>query len=136
MLMNYQSQQVNVKMTIKEALNAYYNDICYLILKDGTNIEIIPEMGYIDNQLDYGQNQNEFVEEETPSNSNNFNYEQVEQYSPGLLRGRGHNKKPLGKSLRKTVLKSLSGKEKEAKVRSQGKQKSLNELISFTESNE
>ena len=136
MLMNYQSQQVNVKMTIKEALNAYYNDICYLILKDGTNIEIIPEMGYIDNQLDYGQNQNEFVEEEIPSNSNNFNYEQVEQYSPGLLRGRGHNKKPLGKSLRKTVLKSLSGKEKEAKVRSQGKQKSLNELISFTESNE
>jgi hypothetical protein len=134
--MNYQSQQVNDRMTLKEALNAYYNDICYLILKDGTNIEIIPEMGYIDNQLDYGQNQNEFVEEKIPSQSKNFNYKQVEQYSSEVLRGRGQNKKPRGKSLRKTILKSLSGKEKEVKIRSQGKLNSIKDLISFTESND
>lgn len=136
MLMNYQSEQVNGRMTLNEALNVYYNDICYLTLKDGTNIEIIPEMGYMDNQLEFEQSQNEFVEEKLPSYSNNFNYKQVEQYSPGPLRGRGKNKKPLGKSLRKTVLKSLSGKEKEAKVQSQGKLKNVNALISFTESNE
>jgi len=134
--MNYQSQQVNDRMTLKEALNAYYNDICYLTLKDGTYIEIIPEMGYMDNQLDYGQSQNEFVEEKLPDYSNNFNYKQVEQNSPGPLRGRGHNKKQLGKSLRKTVLKSFSGKDKEAKVQSQGKLRNVNALITFTESND
>ena len=134
--MNYQSQQVSDRMTLNEALNAYYNDICYVILKDGTNIEIVPEMGYIDNQLIYGQNQNEFVEEKIPSQSNNLNYKQVEQFSSGPLRGRGQNKKKLGRSLRKTVLKSLTGKEKEAKVQSQGKLRNVNALISFTESND
>jgi len=134
--MNYQSQKVSDRMTLKEALNAYYNDICYLTLKDGTNIEIIPEMGYMDNQLDYGQSQNEFVEEKLPDYSNNFNYNQVEQNSQGPLRGRGQNKKQLGKSLRKTVLKSLNGKGKEAKVQSQGKLRNVNALITFTESND
>ena len=134
--MNYQSQQVSDRMTLNEALNAYYNDICYVILKDGTNIEIVPEMGYIDNQLIYGQNQNEFVEEKIPSQSNNLNYKQVDQFSQGPLRGRGQNKKKLGRSLRKTVLKSLTGKEKEAKVQSQGKLRNVNALISFTESND
>ena len=43
MLMNYQSQQGNGRMTLKEALNAYYNNIYYLILKEGINMEIIPE---------------------------------------------------------------------------------------------
>lgn len=134
--MNYQSQQVSDRMTLKEALNAYYNDICYVTLKDGTNIEIIPEMGYMDNHLNLGENQNEFVEEKLPSYSKNFNYKQVEQYSPGPLRGRGQNKKQLGKSLRKTVLKSLTGKEKETKVQSQGKLRNVNALITFSESND
>jgi hypothetical protein len=63
---------------------------------------------------------------------------------PGPFRGKGL-KKSLGTTLRKTVLKSMTGKEPEANVPSEQKlryfnpnkgNKSLNDIITFTENNE
>ena len=118
--MNYQSQLINARMSLEEAINTFPGEICYITLKDGTNIEIIqnkqPEMGYIDNQLSSKNNyDDEFIEENMQQNDNNFHYQQQIFNQQEVLRGRGPNKK-IGKSLRRTVLKSLNGKEKEKKL--------------------
>ena len=139
--MNYKSHQGIVRMRLEEALNTFANEICYLTLKDGTNIEIIqnkPKMDYIDDKynLQY-DNEDEFIEEFQEENTNDFKYQNMELNQPELLlRGRGQNKK-LGKTLRKTVLKSIDGKEKEKEIK-KGKLRNLNNKIIFqqTESND
>ena len=143
MLMNYQSQQINARMSLEEAINTFQGEICYLTLKDGTSIEIIqnnePEMGFIDNQLS-SQNEfnDEYVQEDIQQNDNTFNYQQQLLNQQGVFRGRGPNKK-MGKSLRRTVLKSLSGKEKEKTFSEGGKKlKNLKEqiIVQQTETND
>ena len=141
--MNYQSQQINAKMSLEEAINSFQGEICYLTLKDGTIIEIVqnkePEMGFTDNQLSpQNEYDNEFIEEDMQLKDNNFYYQHQIFNQQGVLRGRGQNKK-LGKSLRKTVLKSLDGKEKEKKISEKGKKlKNVNEqiIVQQTETND
>lgn len=137
--MNYQSQEVSARMGLDEALKAFSGEICYLTLKDGTNIEIIPqnqpEMGYIDNQLYNQDNFNdEFVEENYEDNYN-YNYEEMEYNNSGVFRGKGQNVNPKKSRLRKTILKSIDGKEK--KVEKEEKLRNVNEKIIFehTENN-
>ena len=140
--MNYQSHRAIERMRLEDALNEFASEICYITLKDGTNIEIIqnnqPKMDYIDdkNNLQYDY-KDEFIEEFPEENTNNFNYQNMESNQPELqLRGRGQNKK-LVKSLRKTVLKSIDGKEKEKEIK-KGKLRNLKDKIIFqqTESND
>jgi hypothetical protein len=140
---NYSPYVINSRMPLNEALNAYSDQISYITLNDGTNIEVYqdnqnfrqrPEMAY--------NNQIEFVEENIET-SPNVNYQQTPMNYPGPFRGKGL-KKSLGKTLRKTVLKSMTGKEPEANVPSEQKlrynpnkgNKGLNDLITFTENNE
>ena len=148
---NYSPFVINPRMPLNEALKAYSGEISYITLKDGTNIEVYqddqnfrqrPEMGY-NNQIQ-GQNEYEFIEENIIEASPNSNYQQSPVNYPGPFRGKGL-KKSLGKTLRKTVLKSLTGKEPEANVPSEQKlryfnpnkgNKNLNDLITFTEDNE
>jgi len=147
---NYSPYVIDTRMPLNEALNAYSGQISYITLKDGTNIEIFqdnqnfrqrPELGY-NNQIQSGEY--EFVEENIIEASPNFNYQQTPMNYQASLRGKGL-KKSLGKTLRKTVLKSMTGKEPESNVPSEGKlrffnpnkgNKSLNDLITFTENNE
>ena len=156
---NYDTQYISARMSLEDALKEFSNEIQSITLKDGTNIEIISknqflkrrperkekrEMGYTDNQLqNVGEKYDEFIEEDVIENSDNFNYQQMTPNKPGLLRGKG-KKKGLGKSLRKTVLKSINGGEEE-KIFENGKLKnlksdkpnvSLNEIIHFSESND
>lgn len=143
--MNYQSHQINARMSLEEAINTFPGEICYLTLKDGTNIEIIQnnqlehEMGFIDNQLSSPNEYNDgFFEENIQQNDIDFNYQPQIFGQQGVLRGRGPNKKH-GKSLRRTVLKSLDGKEKEKKISEDGKKlKNLNEqiIVHQTETND
>ena len=156
MEINYEPQEINARMGLEEALKAYANEIQILTLKDGTNIEIIQgnqkfrsrpgmgEMGYTDNQLgNVEENDDEFIEENFVDNYNQYNYQQITPTKQNLLRGKGQNK-GLGKSLRKTVLRSIDGKEQEKQfengllknLKSDKKQTNVNNIISFTESNE
>ena len=135
MTMNYQPQLANIRMGLKEAFDAYSNEICYLILKDGTTVEIIPEMSYIDNQLQNEKNYSEFVEEEIEGNSSDLDYQQMIQKHPAALRVRDQYKK-IRKPLKKTILKSKNEKEKEIKVRSKKRLRNINALIHFSENNE
>ena len=125
MEMNYDAQEIDARMSLDEALKAYAGEIQILTLRDGTNIEIISdnynfrsrprmgEMGYTDNQLrNVEENDNEFIEENLVDNYNQYNYQQITPTKQGLLRGKGQNK-GLGKSLRKTILRSIDGKEQE-----------------------
>ena len=148
---NYSPFEINSRMPLNEALNAYSDQISYITLKDGTNIEVYhdnqnfrqrPEMGY-NNQIQ-SQNDYEFVEENIIETSPNAYYQQTPMNYPGPFRGKGL-KKSLGTTLRKTVLKSMTGKEPEANVPSEQKlryfnpnkgNKSLNDIITFTENNE
>ena len=148
---NYSPFVINSRMPLNEALNAYSDQISYITLKDGTNIEVFqdnqnfrqrPEMGY-NNQIQ-SQNDYEFVEENIIETSPNAYYQQTPMNYPGPFRGKGL-KKSLGTTLRKTVLKSMTGKEPEANVPSEQKlryfnpnkgNKSLNDIITFTENNE
>ena len=140
MLIKYQSQQINTRMGLEEALNAFPGEISYITLRDGTNIEIIPdnqpEMVYIDNnfQQQYIEN-DEFVEENIDENTNNYFYKQTIQKQPGPLRGRGQK---TTKALRKTVLKSLDGSEKEKTFQNNGKLRNIkkNLILKFTEDND
>ena len=147
---NYSPYVINSRMPLNEALNAYSGQISYITLKDGTNIEVYqdnqnfrqrPDMGY-NNQIQ-GQNEYEFVEENIIETSPNEYYQQSSVNYPVPFRGKDL-KKSLGKTLRKTVLKSMTGQEPEANVQSEQKlrfnpkkgNKSLNDLITFTEDNE
>ena len=127
-------------MNLKEALNQYQSEILYLILKDGTNIEIIPEEkeeGYIDNQLyKFTEDNDEFVEEKVAENTNDLALKQMIPKQPGPLRGRGQKK--FGKSLRKTVLKSLNRNEKEKNFEKNGKLRNVNDnlILKITENND
>ena len=140
MLMNYQSEENLIRMNLKEALNQYQNEIVYLILKDGTNIEIIPEVqeqAYIDNQLhNYSEDNDEFLEEKVAENPNDLALKQMIPKQPGPLRGRGQKK--FGKSLRKTVLKSLNGNEKEKNFEKNEKLRNTkdNLILKITENND
>ena len=156
MEMNYEPQIINARMGLREVLKEYSNDIYIITLKDGTNIEIVQdnqqfrgkgsqEMNYIDNRIlpDEG-NYDDFVEENIMEGNENLNYQQIPSNYPGPLRGRGL-KKTLGKSLRKTVLKSIDGTEQEAKVQTNEKLRffnknraipSLNNIIQHTENND
>ena len=42
-LMNIRRNRRNIKMNLEQALLKYGNDITYLVLRDGTNIEIIDD---------------------------------------------------------------------------------------------
>ena len=148
---NYSPFVINSRMPLNEALNAYSDQISYITLKDGTNIEVYhdnqnfrqrPEMGY-NNQIQ-SPNEYEFVEENIIETSPNAYYQQTPMNYPGPFRGKGL-KKSLGTTLRKTVLKSMTGKEPEANVPSEQKlryfnpnkgNRSLNDIITFTENNE
>ena len=157
MEMNYNAQEIDARMSLDEALKAYAGEIQILTLRDGTNIEIISdnynfrsrprmgEMGYTDNQLrNVEENDNEFIEENLVDNYNQYNYQQITPTKQGLLRGKGQNK-GLGKSLRKTILRSIDGKEQEKQfengllrnLKSDKKKENLNlnTIISFTENN-
>ena len=142
-------------MGLEEALRDYSGQICYLTLNDGTNIEIIPnnqqnsgkiiqQIGNINNQIktprkDY----NKLVEQNYLKNTENLNNKQKSPIHQELLKEKDLNK-TLGKSLKKTVLKSLDGSEKEAKIQELEKLRffknkanpCLNEIIRFTEDNE
>ena len=136
--MNYQSQQIGARMRLEEALNNFSGDICYLTLKDGTNIEIIQNnQPQISRNMNFNYN-DEFIEENLEENFNNFNYPQIIQNQPLALRGRDQKKKFGKLSLRKTVLKSLKGNEKEKKFPAEGKLRNLNENLIFqqTDNNE
>jgi len=79
-------------MNLEQALLQYGNDINYIILRDGTNIEIIDE----------------FIEEKFEENNYGYDNYMYKEIDPnGTLRGKG-----LKKSLRKTVLKSINNQEK------------------------
>ena len=100
MLMNYQSNQLSERLRLEEALNAFSDEIWYLTLKDGRNIEIIQsnqfEKGYNYNQFENEEQYNlndEFIEEKIEDDSNNINYGQIIPTQLGPLRGRGPNKK-------------------------------------------
>ena len=94
--MNIQGHRKKLIMNLEQALLKYGNDISYIILRDGTNIEIID---------DYQNDNDEFVEEKFEDNTyNNYIYKEIDQNGT-LLRGRGI-KKTSGKPLRKTILKS------------------------------
>ena len=156
MELNYDAQEINARMSLDEALKTYAGEIQILTLRDGTNIEIISdnynfrsmprmrEVGYTDNKLgNVEENDNVFVEENLVDNFNQYNYQQITPVKQGLLRGKGQ-KKGLGKSLRKTVLKSIDGKEQEKQfengilrnLKSNKKKENLNTIISFTENND
>ena len=148
---NYSPFEINSRMPLNEALNAYSDQISYITLNDGTNIEVYqdnqnfrqrPEMGY--NNRIQSPNEYEFVEENIIETSPNAYYQQTPMNYPGPFRGKGL-KKSLGITLRKTVLKSMTGKEPEANVPSEQKLRyfnpnkeirSLNDIITFTENNE
>jgi hypothetical protein len=109
-------------MNLEQALLKYGNDISYIILRDGTNIEIID---------DYQNDNDEFVEEKFEDNTyNNYIYKEIDQNGT-LLRGRGI-KKTSGKPLRKTILKST--------IKEQGNLRNNNNdkkaVIKLSESNE
>ena len=157
---NYDNQYISARMNLEDALKAYSDEIQILTLKDGTNIEIISnnqflrrrpdrqerhEIGYTDNQLQkVEEKHDEFSEENIIENTNYLNYQEMSPTNkPDLLRGKG-KRKVLGKSLRKTVLRSINGEELE-KVFENGKLKNLksnkpniglNEIIRFSESND
>ena len=84
--MNIRGNHRNIRMNLEQALLQYGNDINYLVLRDGTNIEIID---------DY-QNENEndeFVEEKIDEDNygyNNYIYKEIDQN--GTLRGKGLKK--------------------------------------------
>ena len=147
MEINY-NQMKSTRMCLNEALKSFSGEISYLTLKDGTCIEIMPddyhrEKDYTDNQLQMGgENEDEFVEEKIDGNMYNMNYNNVIPKQPGPLRGRGKGK-VLGKSLRKTVLKSIDGSEQEKKLEGQKlrnlkdkQNQNLNDIISFSENND
>ena len=101
------------------------------------------EVSYTDNQLgNEEENDNEFIEENLIDNFNQYNYQQITPTKQGLLRGKGN--KGLGKSLRKTVLRSIDGKEQEKEfengklrnVKSNKKNENIQSIISFTENND
>ena len=110
-----------IRMNLEQALLQYGNDINYLVLRDGTNIEIID---------DYQNDNDEFVEEKFDENNygyNNYIYKEIDQN--GTLRGKGlKNMKPL----RKTILKSINNDE--GKLRSTNHDN--NAIIKISENNE
>lgn len=147
---NYSPYEISSRMPLNEALNALSDQISHITSKDGTNIEVYqdsqnfrqrPGMCY-GNQMQ-SQNEYEFVEENIIEPSPNAYYQKSPMNYPGPLRGKDL-KKSLGKTLRKTVLKSMTGQEPEANVASGQKlrnfnlkgNKNLNDLITFTENNE
>ena len=151
MEIDYNTQMINTRMRLDDALRSFPGEIAYLTLRDGTNIEIIPpvnhpETAYMDNQLRYvNENPDEFVEEKVDENMYNMNYNKELPKQPGPLRGRGKLKgKTNLKTLRKTVLKSIDGSEQEKKIgepklrnlKDVQKNKNLNEIISFSENND
>ena len=93
-------------------------------------------LNQLENKEQFNYN-DEFVEENIEDNYNNINYEQIISNQPTQLRGRGPNKK-MAKSLRKTVLKSLDGKDKEKQFKNKGKLRNLNDKLIYqhTENND
>ena len=114
--MNIQKRQ---KMNLEQALLTYGNDITYIVLRDGTNIEIIDD-------------NDDFIEEKFEDNYNNYDNYMYKEIDPnGTLRGRPLKKSNV-KPLRKTVLKSS--------INDQGKLKSTNKgnniIFKHSENNE
>ena len=149
--MNYEPQLISASMGLEEALKEYSNDINIITLKDGTNIKIVQDNqqfkgkgrqeSYNGNQmLTEGGNYDDFVQKNIIEDTGNLNYQQMPSNYQGPLRGRGMKKK-LGKSLRKTILKTINGTEQESKVQLRFFNKnngnpSLNKIIQLTEDNE
>ena len=111
--MNIQKRE---RMNLEKALLTYGNDISFIILRDGTNIEIIDD-------------NDDFVEEKFEENYDNYIYKEIDQN--GTLRGKGL-KKSLGKPLRKTVLKSSFNDQ--GKLRSTNNENNV--IMKLTENNE
>ena len=112
--------QKRLRMDLEQALLTYGNDIDYIILRDGTSIEIIDD------------NDDDFVEEKMEEHYNNYdNYMFKEINQEGTLRG----KKSLGRPLRKTVLKSnFNGQNK--KLRNNVNDNDNNVVVKISENNE
>ena len=110
--------QKRLRMDLEQALMTYGEDIDYIILRDGTTIEIIDD------------NNDDFVEEKIENNYNYDNYMYKEINQDGTLRGK---KTTLQKPLRKTVLKSTM-------MNNQGKLKSTVDkdkiILKHSENNE
>ena len=111
--MNIQKRE---RMNLEKALLTYGNDISFIILRDGTNIEIIDD-------------NDDFVEEKFEENYDNYIYKEIDQN--GTLRGKGL-KKSLGKPLRKTVLKSSFNDQ--GKLRSTNNENNV--IMKLSENNE
>ena len=107
--------QKRLRMDLEQALLTYGNDIDYLILRDGTSIEIIDE----------------FVQEKLEDNYDNYMYKEINQ--DGTLRG-----KESKKVLRKTVLQS-SMMNNQDNLRNYNNNKNNNEknvIVKISENNE
>ena len=107
--------QKRLRMDLEQALLTYGNDIDYLILRDGTSIEIIDE----------------FVQEKVEDNYDNYMYKEINQ--DGTLRG-----KESKKVLRKTVLQS-SMMNNQDNLRNYNNNKNNNEknvIVKISENNE
>jgi len=124
--MNIRGNHRTKKMNLEQALLKYGNDIVYLVLRDGTYIEIIDDFPNV--------NEDEFVEEKFENENygyNNYIYKEIDQN--GTLRGKGLKKNNnAGKPLRKTILKSSINDE--GKLRSNAHEN--NEIIKHSENNE
>ena len=110
--------QKRLRMDLEQALMTYGEDIDYLILRDGTTIEIIDD------------NNDEFVEEKIENNYNYDNYMYKEINQDGTLRGKG-----LKKPLRKTVLKSSMGNN-HGNLRNFKNHNEKNVIVKISENNE
>ena len=115
-----------IRMNLEQALLQNGNDINFLVLNDGTSIEIID---------DYQNENDEFVEEKFDEDNygyNNYIYKEIDQN--GTLRGKGLKKNNNMKPLRKTILKSINNDE--GKLRSTVHDNNNNAMIKISENNE
>ena len=105
--------QKRLRMDLEQALLTYGNDIDYLILRDGTSIEIIDE----------------FVQEKVEDNYDNYMYKEINQ--DGTLRG-----KESKKVLRKTVLQSSMMNNQDNLRNYNNKNNEKNVIVKISENNE
>ena len=132
--MNIQGHRFKNRMNLEQALFKYANDISYLILRDGTSIEIIDNEENERYEPEQNNYDDEFMEEKIVDNHNYDNYDNYqfkEINQEGTLRGKTNLKKSLGKSLRKTLIKTIT-KENQGKLRSNKK----DIILKQTENNE
>lgn len=115
--------QKRLKMNLEQALLTYGNDISNIILRDGTNIEIIDDNDFIEEKF----------EDNYYNNYDNYIYKEINQ--EGTLRGKGL-KQNYGKALRKTVLKSSLNPQEKLRSNNYNNKNGNNIIIKHSENNE